>query len=127
MARRVKNNFEFSEEFKNELLAKLFEDGYASGTDLMQRTKYIGYCGLVPLEVSFTDFAMDICRLDKLQRGGTRKRLMCDILGDVFGRYFEDIEDMSEEDFNQDLQAKVIFFNHGVSLVFRRKEKESAA
>lgn len=127
MAKRVKNNFVFSEEFKKELLATLF-DNYGTGTDVMGRNVYIGYCGCVPLEVSFMDYGiMDIGRLDKLHRGGSRKKLMCEILSSVFGREIsEDVENRSEEYFTKDLNVTIFFFNHGASLVFRRKEEEEA-
>lgn len=126
MARR-KNDFVISEEFKKELLAKLFKNGYGKTPEHLFEEKYCGYSDLVPLEVKFYSNMMDIDRMGRIKGGARAKEVMDDIVSDIFGRRVKCGDDEHPEDFNQDLQAKVIYFNNGVTLLFKRKEKENAA
>lgn len=126
MARR-KNDFVISEEFKKKLLAKLFEGRCTTNGKEGVLEKYIGYYGETPLEVSFWKGVMDITRLDKLKRGISNNQSNREILSEVLGRELEEVKDMQYEDYNQDLVARVICYNHGASLVFERKQKEDAA
>lgn len=124
---RKKKDFIISEEFKKELLSRLFEGRCAdNGKEGIQK-KYIGYYGETPLEVTIWEDCVDITRLDKLKRGVSNNQSNREFLSEIFGRELHEVKDMEYEEYNQDLIARVICYNHGASLVFKHKDKENAA